>query len=38
VRLEPWLAGRTALFLGHDASLLPKADRVLHWSQLARSG
>lgn len=28
-RLEPWLAGRTALFLGHDAAQLPQADRVL---------
>ncbi|PCC99093.1 thiol reductant ABC exporter subunit CydC [Halopseudomonas pelagia] len=28
-RLEPWLEGRTALFLGHDAALLPKADRVI---------
>ncbi len=28
-RLEPWLAGRTALFLGHDAAQLPRADRVL---------
>ncbi|WP_339845742.1 thiol reductant ABC exporter subunit CydC [uncultured Halopseudomonas sp.] len=28
-RMEPWLAGRTALFLGHDAALLPKADRVV---------
>lgn len=37
-RLESWLAGRTALFLGHDAALLPSADRVLHWSQLARAG
>ncbi|WP_022961529.1 thiol reductant ABC exporter subunit CydC [Halopseudomonas pelagia] len=28
-RLEPWLANRTALFLGHDAVLLPRADRVI---------
>ncbi|WOD11739.1 thiol reductant ABC exporter subunit CydC [Pseudomonas sp. NyZ704] len=27
-RLEPWLEGRTALFLGHDAALLPRADQV----------
>jgi ATP-binding cassette, subfamily C, bacterial CydC len=33
-RLEPWLAGRSALFLGHDAQLLPRADRILHWSAL----
>jgi ATP-binding cassette, subfamily C, bacterial CydC len=38
VRLDAWLAGRTALFLGHDPALLPSADRVLHWSQLARPG
>lgn len=28
-RLEPWLAGRTALFLGHDAALLPRSDRIV---------
>jgi len=28
-RLEPWLAGRTALLLGHDAAALPKADRLI---------
>ncbi|MBQ0741967.1 MAG: thiol reductant ABC exporter subunit CydC [Pseudomonas sp.] len=28
-RLEPWLEGRTALFLGHDAALLPRADQVI---------
>jgi len=26
-RLEPWLAERTALLLGHDAALLPRSDR-----------
>ncbi|MBQ0776567.1 MAG: ABC transporter ATP-binding protein, partial [Pseudomonas sp.] len=28
-RLEPWLESRTALFLGHDTALLPKADQVI---------
>ncbi|GAA6131373.1 thiol reductant ABC exporter subunit CydC [Halopseudomonas sabulinigri] len=28
-RLEPWLAERTALLLGHDADALPVADRVM---------
>ena len=28
-RIEPWLAQRTALLLGHDADALPKADRVI---------
>ncbi|UJJ30275.1 thiol reductant ABC exporter subunit CydC [Halopseudomonas maritima] len=28
-QLEPWLAGRTVLLLGHDAQLLPQADRVV---------
>ena len=28
-QLEPWLAGRTGLLLGHDAQLLPQADRVI---------
>lgn len=28
-RLEPWLAGRTVLLLGHDAALLPRSDQVL---------
>jgi ATP-binding cassette subfamily C protein CydC len=33
-RMEPWLARRTALFLGHDASLLPRADRVIAFDAL----
>lgn len=33
-RMEPWLAGRTALFLGHNATLLPRADRVLAVTEL----
>ena len=33
-RLEPWLADRTALLLGHDAALLPKVDRVVALSAL----
>lgn len=33
-RLEPWLAGRTALFLGHDAALLPSADQVIALNSL----
>ena len=28
-RLEEWLAGRSAIFLGHDPSVLPRADRAL---------
>lgn len=33
-RIEPWLMERTALYLGHDATLLPTADRVLPFHQL----
>lgn len=33
-RMEPWLTGRTALFLGHDAALLPRANRVLALADL----
>ncbi|GGC91528.1 thiol reductant ABC exporter subunit CydC [Halopseudomonas salina] len=33
-RMEPWLAGRTALLLGHDAGLLPQAGRVLSMADL----
>ena len=33
-RIEPWLAGRTALYLGHEAALLPPADRLLPFHQL----
>ncbi|WP_043765315.1 thiol reductant ABC exporter subunit CydC [Algiphilus aromaticivorans] len=28
-RLDAWLAGRSAIFLGHDAAVLPRADRSL---------
>jgi ATP-binding cassette subfamily C protein CydC len=33
-RMEPWLARRTALFLGHDGRLLPRADRVIAFDAL----
>ncbi|QJD59450.1 thiol reductant ABC exporter subunit CydC [Pseudomonas sp. gcc21] len=32
--IEPWLAGRTVLLLGHAPGLLPRADRTLSWSEL----
>lgn len=32
-RLKPWLRGRTALLLAHDASALPAADRVIELHQ-----
>jgi len=33
-RMEPWLVGRTAFFLGHDANLLPRTDRVIAFEAL----
>lgn len=36
-RLEPWLAGRTALLLGHDAAVLPRADRLIDLSALQKA-
>lgn len=36
-RLEPWLAGRTALLLGHDAAVLPRADRLIDLSTLYKT-
>ncbi|KKN93084.1 hypothetical protein LCGC14_0201730 [marine sediment metagenome] len=32
--LDPWLAGRSVLMLGHDPNALPGADRVLSWDQV----
>ncbi|QIB49956.1 thiol reductant ABC exporter subunit CydC [Pseudomonas sp. OIL-1] len=35
--IEPWLARRTVLLLGHAPDLLPRADRTLSWSELVDS-
>lgn len=32
--LEPWLAGRTVLMLGHEPGALPSATRVLSWAEV----